>query len=640
MSYSQLNKISKGTQDDFNNEAPVLQKQSQEQINQTDINAQVDKNSEYDYDYENENENEISTSNQITSNKFNDTEELLNLEKKNANLITEKMRFQQNLIASIGQLLNEQNQLRAQLNLPPNDQIENQTNLNQYTLDQLEEYRQKIQEFNKSLIKKINMAKSGNNDNNVRSMNTSDVLKQERNRNKNLKRELKKLKESQNQNSNNGNEDVNNAINELQQENQKLSREMIKVKNQRHRSHNQEVSNQVDNQKKSQRDFNSNNSDTNAINELQQENQRLNRELLKAKNRRPRYQIQEVPSQVSNKRRNQSSNNSSNSSDITNQRPPDPNKIHLAEQLMAENALLRNTLGLDPLNYHPVENFSMADIDKIIAQLLDHNKIMRDQVDQQSRAKNGMGYLKRPIQTQQMARYLQYLDLQGSREGCTFWVPLDAKKQKEQQDYYNDMQMRLPIAVETDADKKRKKKFKGCSKCEKAILMMSRVPLYPPDASKIIEGSDEFQLVESWIITSLNRKVKLTDVMKSSFFYRIIENERTMHNIHLYVITTDDPMQYLVDGIDQPILLADHFKYVEKELRNSASAQVLICAFDPGNQATNFCEHTIIPNIQEMKSANPSFDSLKFTYQKEEAVMALDPSRVVPIYAVRIGEID
>ena len=307
---------------------------------------------------------------------------------------------------------------------------------------------------------------------------------------------------------------------------------------------------------------------------------------------------------------------------------------------MAENALLRNTLGLDPLNYHPVESFSSTDVDKIIAQLLDHNKIMRDQVSQQSQTKNGNRNLRRPIQTQQMARYLQYLDLQGSREGCTFWVPLDAKQQKQQQDYYNDMQMRLPIPVETDTDRKRKKHLKGCSKCEKAILMMSRVPLYPSDASKIIEGSDEFQLVESWVITSLNKKVRLNDVMKSSFFYKIIENERIMHNMHLFVITTDDPMQYLTDGIDQPILLADHFKYVERELNQSGSANILICAFDVGNQATNFCEHTIIPNIQEMKSANPSFDSLKFRYQKEEAVMAINQSRVVPIYAVQITNID
>lgn len=640
MDVSQLNQLSKSGQEDLTDEIPERQNQPQRQTNQTNANTQFQ-------EYDDESDNEINNSNRDTSNRFNDTDELVNhLERENANLVSEKMRLQQDLINSIEQLLNEQNQLRAQLNLPPNDHAENQDSLRQYPLDQLAEYKQKIQEFNQSLIKEINKAKnsSTSNVNNFKNMNTSDVLRQEKDRNKNLKRELKKLKEAQNKmllNNEINNEDNNvftDDINELQQENQRLSREMIKSKSQFHRNQSQEFEDQTNNQRRSQRDYEYD--IDSAVNELQQENQRISREMQKAKRRHHHNPNQEIPKQTSNQRKRQNNYSNSNSSDNIDQRPPDPNKIHLAEQLMAENALLRNTLGLDPLNYHAIENFSSTDVDKIIAQLLDHNKIMREQVSQQSQTKNGMKKLKRPIQTQQMARYLQYLDLQGSREGCTFWVPLDAKKQKEQQDYYNDMQMRLPIPVEKDTDKKKKKYLKGCSKCEKAILMMSRVPLYPQDASKIIEGSDEFQLVESWIITSLNKKVRLTDVIKSSFFYKIIENERTMNNIHLFVITTDDPMQYLTEGIDQPILLADHFKYVDRELNQKGSANILICAFDVGNQATNFCEHTIIPNIQEMKSTNPSFDSLRFRYQKEEAVMALNPSRIVPIYAVQINNID
>lgn len=619
-----------------------------------------DQKQKKNYEDEDESENEpydteISNSNRGNS-KFNDTDELVtHLEKKNADLKSQKLYLQQeSMLESIEQLLGEQDQLRAQLNLPPNDDINNQDDLHQYSLNQLAEYKQKIQEVNQSLIKKIQKSRKGNqieNDNN-RNFNTSDVLDQERARNKSLRKELKKMREAHNQSltnddytGNNANEVVT-AIDELQQENQRLSREMIKAKNHHHRIHhsdtqNQSNTNQINSPTQKRR------ATPNKTNPIQESNSinRNNSNPAQQTNRNNRDNIDQNRHHRKTVRRNiraedSDANNRNNDYDDynINKRPPDPSKIQLAEQLMAENALLRNTLGLDPLNYHPAESFSSADIDKIISQLLDHNKILREQVTQQSQLKNGVN--KRPIPTQQMSRYLQYLDLQGSREGCTFWVPLDAKKQKEQQDYYNNMQMRLPIPVETNKDKRKKKQLKGCSKCEKAILMLSRVPLYPPDAAKIYEDSDEFQLVESWVITSLNRKVKISDVMKSSFFYRIIENERTMPNIHLFVVITNDALQYLTDGIDQPILLADHFKYVAKELKQSGSAQILICAFDVGNQATNYCEHRLIPKIQEMKSMNPSFDSLRFIYQDEEAIMALNPSRIVPIYSVQVSEIE
>ena len=322
--------------------------------------------------------------------------------------------------------------------------------------------------------------------------------------------------------------------------------------------------------------------------------------------------------------------------------PADPDKVHLAGQLMAENALLRSNLGKDPLDYYPAESFNANDIDMIIAQLLDDNKVLEQQINTQNKLLNDEKQNKRGSKfnsankskrnlPNKVERYDQYLDLQGSREGCSFWVPLDARKQQEQQEYYRDMQLRLPIAVSKNERKR------GCNKCENTILMMARVPLYPPDAHEIKRESDEYQLVESYVVTSLNRRVELHELKKSHFSFAFIENERTMHNIHLVVIVTNDHELYLKEGIKEPILVSEHFKYVNEELTAKGQTNILICGFDKGNQANNFCEHTILPNLKDMKSMNESYDSLFFRYRGHDAIMALDPNRLVPLYSIHLS---
>ncbi|OHT13235.1 hypothetical protein TRFO_16678 [Tritrichomonas foetus] len=556
---------------------------------------------------QNENEpNAINVSQQSISN-TKDADELVNmLQQKNSDLKAEKLYLQkESLIDSIEQLIITQNKMRAQLNMSENDF---QDDLHQYTVDQLEVFKKKIEKENSGLSKKFGST----------NQTVSDELNDEISRNQSLKKELNQVKNSH-QN------DYAAALNELQMENQRLAQELEKAKSKQKRSHHHERNHpQQEYEEMQQKDNRHKHRSSRHQQQSQQQQQQQ------------QFQQQQQQRKGHHQQNKQRMNHNASNNEQQFNRPADPNKVHLAGQLMAENALLRNTLGLDQLNYHSAESFNESDIDVIIAQLLDHNKIMREQAAQQSNMQaqnqNISSGSKRAKTTKAVNRYQQYLDLQGSYEGCTFWVPLDAKKQQEQQEYYNDMQMRLPVAVE-----RKPKKKKGCNKCENAILMMARVPLYPPDSSLITENSDEHQLVESWIVTSLNKRVRVENLAKSLFFYRVIENERTMHNIHLVVVVTNESQNYLMNGVNEPILVADHFKYVQKALGQAGSAQILICVYDQGNQATNYCEHTTLPNLSEMKSMNQSFDSLRFRYQGEEAIMTLDPSRLVPLYSANIS---
>jgi hypothetical protein len=76
---------------------------------------------------------------------------------------------------------------------------------------------------------------------------------------------------------------------------------------------------------------------------------------------------------------------------------------------------------------------------------------------------------------------------------------------------------------------------------------------------------------------------------------------------------------------------------VIQKLKSEGQAVVLISAFDNGNQAVNYCEHTSLPHQQELRSMKQAYDSLRFHYQGDEAVLTLDPSRLVPLYAASVS---
>ena len=143
-------------------------------------------------------------------------------------------------------------------------------------------------------------------------------------------------------------------------------------------------------------------------------------------------------------------------------------------------------------------------------------------------------------------------------------------------------------------------------------------------------------MVEAWLAALVNRKVTVKEVSKSALFWKFIENERTMRNIHLVVVATGEAGQMITNGVDSPIVVADHGRYVSKELKERGESTVMIAGFDGGNQAVNYCEHTVLPNVQEMMTMNQAYDSLRFQFQGDEAVLTLDPSRLVPLYAVHV----
>jgi hypothetical protein len=189
----------------------------------------------------------------------------------------------------------------------------------------------------------------------------------------------------------------------------------------------------------------------------------------------------------------------------------------------------------------------------------------------------------------------------------------------------------LPISII------KKPKSKSYKKCEKAILMMARVPPWPAAVSKILKGCDEFHPVESWIATSLNARILVTALSKSDFYLQFIEKERKMPNLHLGVLETDDALQLIVEGVITPIVIAEHLRFIARQLTSKGTASIVIVAFDGGQQAVNHCEHAPIPNVQELGRGTQAYHSLQFQFQGDEALLIIDRNRLVPLSAVQIS---
>jgi hypothetical protein len=302
----------------------------------------------------------------------------------------------------------------------------------------------------------------------------------------------------------------------------------------------------------------------------------------------------------------------------------DRDKTALIGQLMAENALFRTQLGLDPLEYKDVDTLPGEQIDAIISQLLDHNQLLREELRKVAQGP--------PVERDKRRdKHEIYRDLSGNRDGCTFWVPLKPEEQKRDQENATNRVKQLPISV------LKKPKSKGCKKCENAILMLARVPRWPPDALSVVKGCDEFHMVESWIATCLNTRITLTELSKGDFATQFIAKERTMPNLHLVVMETEDAAQLVVRGISSSVVVAEHMRFIAQQLSAKGTACVLIAAFDAGQQAVNYCEHSSLPTPQEMGRGNQAYDSLRFQFQGDEAVFVIDPTRLVPLYAAQIS---
>jgi hypothetical protein len=123
---------------------------------------------------------------------------------------------------------------------------------------------------------------------------------------------------------------------------------------------------------------------------------------------------------------------------------------------MSEKAFLRNQLGLEAFEYKEVDAFPGEQIDAIIAQSLDHNQSLREEL------------VKRPNEPLDVVRSGKGREKQDLyRDVCTFWVPLRTEDSRRDQEFARMRLKQLPISII------KKPKSKGCTKCEKAISMMA-----------------------------------------------------------------------------------------------------------------------------------------------------------------------
>ena len=284
-------------------------------------------------------------------------------------------------------------------------------------------------------------------------------------------------------------------------------------------------------------------------------------------------------------------------------------------QLITENRGLRDALNLEEIEYIVADGLSQSEIDEHIENLVNDNDLMKMEVQKQEAARDRKRY----------AVHEMFIGLEGNQHGCKFWVPLSNAEIEEKEARES---AKLPIPV------KPSKPREPCDKCEKAILMMSRVPPYPPSSRDVAD--DEKALVSNYIFTGLNKEVNVTEISRSLFYWRFIEMERTMPNIRLVVHQTKDAESIMANGFDSAVIVAEHMKYINDDLKANGKVTFLICAADNGVNTTNACGHTTLPSQEVVDKAAQQYDSLFFNFHGARALFILNPERIIPLYIVTI----
>jgi len=293
-------------------------------------------------------------------------------------------------------------------------------------------------------------------------------------------------------------------------------------------------------------------------------------------------------------------------------------KMKLYSKLIKENEQLRQVLNLEKIQYLPEYDLKKNVIDSIIEDLLDHNEIMRKEAKTIETSNRAVPY----------SRHEMFIDLDGNQHGCSFWVPLNENEIFEQQERE---QSTLPISSLA------KKKQIPISKNEKAILMMSRVPPYPPGSLQLTNDQGEYNIIVSWIDSLLKIGHKIVSINKTNNFTKFIELERKQMEIRLVTHISEQVDKYYQKNFDSPVIVSQHMNFVSKELLSQGMVSFLICGFVFGNSCINQCHHTTLPmNDQEIKQLK--YDSLLFQMNNQSAIFALNPSNIVPLYIVTIKQ--
>lgn len=298
-------------------------------------------------------------------------------------------------------------------------------------------------------------------------------------------------------------------------------------------------------------------------------------------------------------------------------RKADPARIEMYNQLIKENHDLRDKLFMDELIYLTPDDIAPEDIDQLIENLVNDNDILKLEVQRQEAAQDKTRYTKHEM----------FIGLEGNRFGCQFWVPLSESQIAEEQERDT-----TPLPLPAKPTKPRA----PCSKCEKAMLMISRIPPYPPNSTEVTE--DETKLIANFIFTGLGREVSVRKIERSLFYWRMIEMERTMHNLRVVSYQSNEIEKIARTGFDSAVIVAEHFKYINDDLKANGKATFLLCAADAGSAAKNLCGHTTVPTRSEIEEANATYDSLYFKYHGAQAMFVLKPERIIPLFYVMIEE--
>ena len=290
----------------------------------------------------------------------------------------------------------------------------------------------------------------------------------------------------------------------------------------------------------------------------------------------------------------------------------DENKIKLFYQLIRDNSFLRKLLHLQLVNYPRIETINYNNIDDIISNLLDDNESMKKQLYLISDSKERI-----PFDTHEM-----FIDLDGNHSGCSFWMPLknfENNKKIEKNYFYN------------------KENNNKISKFEKTILMISRIPNIPFGNLEIIKNSDEYLLINSFLIEKFkNNNFNILKLIKSGYHNDFINLERNFNDIRILFHISNNNFEYFENKISNSILLTFHTKFILKELKKKETISFLICSLSLNNLLNNQY-FSNIPDENTLNDLKNEFDTLKIQFKDQISYLNLK-NNVIPLYYIEINK--
>ncbi|OHT01373.1 hypothetical protein TRFO_07625 [Tritrichomonas foetus] len=182
--------------------------------------------------------------------------------------------------------------------------------------------------------------------------------------------------------------------------------------------------------------------------------------------------------------------------------------------------------------------------------------------------------------------------------------------------------------------KKRRSREHVIELCQKALFQIARTKIsHRKSTMALSESSEEFLYLEGWISAKMFTKIKLQSVIKNIVFEQMLEREKTMQWMTLAVDTGMNSMEVFQQGVDRPIVIADHMNHLEAKVKKAKEAIFLICAFDNGKVIVDLDHKSQLPDVSSFVG---KYDSLLFHWKHNQYFYAITPERVLPLYIVHI----